>query len=532
MVAVFQKSKFLPDDRVQKWCLKKHSRPLMSLPCEHAGNRGRRLEELGKTNEYSVDKLWETIVKKRILSGIHKFGEIDGGNQPTPRNARLPKHLYKPAPHHTQKRINLRQIVGTSQTPPWPSPGASALAQPVGDLLLTDHCIQNDCLDQMRFSWLCGLVRYGRLLIRVKDAPDKTWYFTLSTVNDTVALCTPALEKFTNYSETTDVVRYFLPDLSQTYRDLFPITILDGNAIEAIAYEWQSPAKQVLTLRPLFPPELRPRGMGIFASPALPQDTLYRVLARRCFDKHSLIWIRELGKQCVPGFKAKEPLFPTLRAVISFFLHEVSEEDLVAILVLRTLDTFFNQADFDSLEGCGDVMTKDEHDKAKERIKAHRGTKAVTDEHTEVWSEYRRKVHKLPERADPDPNNLASPLRRYKGESKVSDGDLTQPVLAKMFPPDCHIWESTRGTGSWSIHFAGYPRWCRPFVPLGCRNAALACLQYGWVLWLRDNRLLPKHCPATGVFDKSVANVHQRVSDAVVRGDKWKTTRSPLLLAR
>ena len=116
----------------------------------------------------------------------------------------------------------------------------------------------------------------------------------------------------------------------------------------------------------------------------------------------------------VDGFDSKQKLVATLKQICMFFLQELCDKEILDILRLRSVCSFFNMEDFYALDECDDVLSKDYQKQACRRVKDYRSLKLTTDEFTEDWLEYNRKVHKLPGRANPDPNSKASPLYRIK----------------------------------------------------------------------------------------------------------------------
>ena len=514
MRAVLAKFEFKNSNSVQRWANRKHKRPISSLACEDAGNRARRAEEKSKTNAYSSSLLWETIIKKKVLSGVHKYKEVSGDRQRCPRRSRLPAHLYVPCAKRTHERINIRKIVSYQESTPWPSPGAASLPQNVADLILTEHCLAIGLLGRMRQAWLCSMLKPGHFLIRKKTLGDaEPWLFSLGHVNNVIGLGTPAVERKIEGADET----YFLPDISEKARAIHPMPILDGDAVEAMTFECRSPLR-LFVERGALAPELGPDLQCIMCFPTCEPDTIYRVMAFECYLDYNLTWCREFGKLSMPGFNAKQPLFQTLKELIEFFLHELDDVQVCAILKKRTTLSFFGMEHFFELEGADDVLSKDEQEKVRKKVQNFKLQKLVNDDYTEEWQEFHRAVHKLPQRAEADPTKADSPLRRYKGPSLLPKGAIPQSELAKLCPPGGHIWEGARGCGSWHVHLPTFPRWSRPWVPFGVDRAAQLVLQYLWVLWLRDNRLLPKHCPVKGLFADDVADVHKDVLAAVVRG--------------
>eukprot|EP00959_Pyramimonas_sp_CCMP1952_P000880 17466-Pyramimonas_sp.AAC.1 len=81
------------------------------------------------------EAIWSALIKKKVLSTVHKYKEINGNRAGRMRlRSRLPKHLFQPSAHGAGKRVNLKGVSGFTQSPPWHSPGVANLGVASVDL--------------------------------------------------------------------------------------------------------------------------------------------------------------------------------------------------------------------------------------------------------------------------------------------------------------------------------------------------------------------------------------------------------------
>ena len=72
---------------------------------------------------------WAVCVDKKVVGGIHKFDEVDRGQEPPTRNAAFDANVFS-APlrldkiHPSLRALGVHKVVGTG-TPDWYHPGAS-----------------------------------------------------------------------------------------------------------------------------------------------------------------------------------------------------------------------------------------------------------------------------------------------------------------------------------------------------------------------------------------------------------------------
>ncbi|CAK0850718.1 unnamed protein product [Prorocentrum cordatum] len=513
---VCEEAGFEPTPRLLDWAKRKQYRIVGSRVCEDAGNRARRAQEKAKTNEFSASKVWETLIRKEVLSKVHKFQDLCTRGQRTPRNPKLPKKMYKPAPRSANKRIKLSQIISFSSTPPWNSPGVANSNQCVADAYLTEWAIANDKQGDMRYCWMCAIAGKGLLLLRQGGAANP-WFAVLGNESDVVLLVHPVVE-----DAARGVYKLAVDDDA---KKVHAVVICNPADVEAIPVAVDPPvnvyarngadaaAVDIATMRAPFKPIRGP-------------ENLYRAVAREAFYDFKLPFLREVGKVGVPEFDRTLNLFETLRILVQHFLPELAPGDLSATLQKRTTASFFNFEEFYELDECDDVIPKDDQKKARQKVKDYKSMKLETDEFTEHWLEYNRKVHALPERAEPDASKPETPLHRCKGPLWLPKGAITQPEASRMCPPNASIWRCNAGTGGWHVHPMPYPRWSRPWVPFGHDKACQLVLQYAWVLWLRDNRLRPGDCPIDGLFTLGQERFKD-VLDAVFRGDMAVGKKTP-----
>ena len=134
---------------------------------------------------------WLHVVRSDIVSGVHRYNEIDYSHEPSLANAQEAE-INKPSfyePRRRSARLPLDRIVGDSSSTQWPTFTPQSVLTLLGDMALMDICSKGACHMDAERSWLNVLLHEG-LLVRRKPAGQ--WYMSLGTLGH-VALGWPVV---------------------------------------------------------------------------------------------------------------------------------------------------------------------------------------------------------------------------------------------------------------------------------------------------------------------------------------------------
>lgn len=279
----------------------------------------------------------------------------------------------KGAVRDVQKRVDIRQIVGFSQTVAWNSPSPTSQNAAYADLELIDWALRHDRVAELPQAWLSCVVREGGMLLRQSDASDsQPWLFGLTDVCSVIGLGWPAKEEQLPM-QVQRSCKVFVPSLGPECRRLHPIPMVNLTDWIAIPYRWESPLARCISSKG----QLRNGGASLVAVPTGEADAVLRTAARACFWSLPLTTLRQLGRHLIgTGFDQHASLLETLRALVLEAL-ECSENDLVAILRKRLGGDSFNTDEFLDLEGAEAVLKKSDLAKAKKTVEMQKTQRSI-----------------------------------------------------------------------------------------------------------------------------------------------------------
>ena len=132
---------------------------------EDGWQRERHGEALHSSRRVWHGRMWLTPVYAHVLDQVHRFKEIDWQSQEAPRGqAPLPKSFCT-SKNKDVSNGDLRQIVGSTEAPPWYSPSPLASLATSGDLHLTKKCATSGEWNCVTTVWLNSFTWADRTML-------------------------------------------------------------------------------------------------------------------------------------------------------------------------------------------------------------------------------------------------------------------------------------------------------------------------------------------------------------------------------
>jgi hypothetical protein len=151
---------------------------------------------MGRARQFNEATAWATLIESRVLDKVHRFSPLRFESIDVERGSAA--HLPKSVHHSTAKTASMsfRDIVGYTQTPPWPTCSPQTYEVMFSDLHLAHHCVQNEAgwAKAPSEAWLTMLLNGGNMLVRRKAAGSE-WCFALGHSGGTVGIAWPAVER-------------------------------------------------------------------------------------------------------------------------------------------------------------------------------------------------------------------------------------------------------------------------------------------------------------------------------------------------
>lgn len=200
--------------------------------------RASRREREGTNNRSSPMSIYSHVIKKRVLSSVHRYEEPDMSTVPVQRgHARI--HRDAMHPKVADATLPVQKVTGApSSKPSWYSPGFANLPQAHADLVLIEHLYRFELWDQGPRCWLATFFRGGRYMVRRPLVDGDEWFFVLGSICDSVVALVPAavcrIGNFRYYSFPANGV------------DPVIMPVLDLDEWEALTITWESPLGQML----------------------------------------------------------------------------------------------------------------------------------------------------------------------------------------------------------------------------------------------------------------------------------------------
>lgn len=137
----------------------------------------RELEKQNPKKKSSNLTIWRQLSRKRVLTEIHGFDEVDPSAVPMPslKRARIPNALFRTTPK--LNTVNVRSVVGKG-APDWPTRKPHDQFNAAAELLWVRHLWDIGDLGKLAGSWHTALLQVCSLV----KPPKHSWMWVLSNM--------------------------------------------------------------------------------------------------------------------------------------------------------------------------------------------------------------------------------------------------------------------------------------------------------------------------------------------------------------
>jgi len=444
----------------------------------------------------SATSKWVSVLDSPLVDGDFSFKHVDVAPCTSGRSEKLPDDLF--LPQFRKADEDLREVASRVQHTEWPSTSSTLFPEIFMDLLAMRFV--REALDSqwplLENMWKTCVMNIEGIVVRI--AAEDTMYLPLGTVGCSGALAMKlSEERLQHRDDPNDVIEVFTPQAT-----LEEVTTLHVHSIgEWIGQtvEWRSPHFVYMDRGAVFaePPPMQPDDyIGIVLVATHAAELLLAACARRAFGNLELSILRkfcmflEISLRDTSGC-----LYGVLEKMIKHFLPDLSEEEVLAILMLRLAPAIPVYAEIMEIPEAADLVDQE----ALEATTA--AAEQIETEKKELKSSAKR--YWVARRASDDRRSAASGVAPG-GPPRVWDGprcELEQAFVKGMMPPNGHIWRDNSG-GAWCIHQPPYYRRCR-WAAFGGVEAATEAVRIAWRIWLAQAGRPLNYCPVAGLFDEA-----------------------------
>ena len=481
------------------WVSKGHCRIIATQLIEDGNKRQRRREEqlIGKRSRESMEYIM--LIRKKVLSQVHKFDEVRPHPHKLGRSLTLPKGAYNPFGHECS--VNIKPVMSLKPSPDWYSPKPENHCVAYCDLAFSNIVVARGLFDKADNVFLGCLLRDGHLLIRPSTGeqrePYEGWYFSLRDVPGSASFILPARHVEVGVPGQP---RAFVPDSNAA--GLHFAAVLDENDWEAMAFEWRSPAW-------LFA-KSRSRNPSLLAAAVAPDPPapLIIVAARNAFWQLGSVQMRAIA--VYKGIEIPVPAddFTACFTLVQGILQLTDSETLLIVKQRAFKCKRRSSSAMDALmefQDAGEMLSpQDEQRFRKDQQDWQSKAQSASDflQLAQQKGEDIQAAQFARCRAKAKAKALAARQRPWGDRQycPVPDGAVTQPEAAKLCPPGGRIWRNNY-SGGWECHLAPFKRLARLDRLVSHKGGLLICLRYMWKLYLQDLHSLPlSACPIEGLL--------------------------------
>ena len=282
---------------------------------ELAMNRFRRSEQKETENKHlSLGHVWLSPIKANILSGEHRFQEVDpssynlSGSDPKI----LPANMFRPLKR--KATLNMKGIVGRLPYTAWPTFSAQSSVRVYAEMQIIMEAHRQNAWHAIENYWLAMLMAPAQLYRKVGTT---TWFFCLGQAWQSASLGWPVTEED----------GYVTPMLGASIADVAWMVVLEVEHWECQPVLWHSPVQCCMAGG-----LARPK--GIVAKKVGPVLTYLQAAAKECFFKLSQPTIKKILGM-VPHTDPGTTLFENLKCLITALLPGATDEEIMDILQKR-----------------------------------------------------------------------------------------------------------------------------------------------------------------------------------------------------
>lgn len=474
-----------------------------SQMCEDAFNFQKNSKVIrGKKKFRRPEKSWGVGLARKVMSSVHHYTELVVEDALKLQSVRMPRSSF--APEEGKSSMQFGEVVSTSSTAPWYSPGPPSFCQAHADLQLLLDCHSAGDWKRASLAWLGRLcLGQHRLLVQsLRTSVNSPWLFALHHWADSSVLCWPALERKIVSSggpSNRDVSCYEL-DVDGGRPML--ISIVDVVATQAMTYTWRSPAWQAVAF-----PASKAMPMAIRAFVDDPPADLKTVAARKAFWGLERSFVQRFGAHIGVEVPDGSNLLDTLVCVIQGALccdldralGIVQQRMGVHAMETRWCDDLLEIEEASSLldRHDGQVLTEQ-----KQRVVQSR-EEAVAFQRT--YAARRASARSTPSTGRAPKKQAVSAKKLGLRANKIPPIGAIEHADAKAWaPPTASVW---RGLveGTWQGHMPPFGRISRSWSRYGEEEALRLVLVQLWQNYCILQGLSFAECPLQGLLSDGEA---------------------------
>lgn len=214
----------------------KFLRIICSQVNEDGFNRQKNVASNNIAYRYSKpEKAYAVPVQRKVLSQVHRYTDILPESSLVAANAKLARSVFMAKGESAG--VKRKDIVSSSQTPKWYSPGPANLPQGGSDMTMLRRALESNDLGSVANAWLGAFCNPNFDMV-VRRLPDGQWLSPLHHISGSCCLFWPCIARSVGHPAMTILE----PDLEARSIVIEPIFSL--SCWEGWRYVWRSPAWQ------------------------------------------------------------------------------------------------------------------------------------------------------------------------------------------------------------------------------------------------------------------------------------------------
>jgi hypothetical protein len=211
IVLILEREGWSVSDRLESLLQKKLQRIICSQLTEDGFQRVKQAIHNGRSDVAREERIWATLVDKKVMSSVHHFGEADRTREPPARGAVCDPSWFHSQPLKQQQTLDFRAIMKGGQSTSWNSPGPGNVMAPCADMVFAQHVRTNNLNNDADAAWLSTLIPDTMLLrSHLKGIGSAEWNFVLGDVCGQMLAVWPAVKV-----TCADGGHYYLPAIAK-----------------------------------------------------------------------------------------------------------------------------------------------------------------------------------------------------------------------------------------------------------------------------------------------------------------------------